>query len=66
MINRIQGDEDEMDRRTALLLVVLAAIVIVGGSYAYFSYSSGTLVVEMTDPPEHWGPASNVYNATAR
>jgi len=40
---------------------LLIATVIIGGTYGYFAYGYGTLVVEFMDPPEHWGPASKVY-----
>jgi hypothetical protein len=44
-----------------VLTGLLIASVIIGGTYSYFAYGYGTLVVEIMDPPEHWGPASKVY-----
>ncbi len=44
-----------------MLIGALAVVIIVFGSYGYFSYGKGTLVVELMDPPSEWGPASKVY-----
>jgi hypothetical protein len=39
----------------------LAIAIVAFGSFSYFTYGKGTLVVELTDPPSEWGPASKVY-----
>ena len=44
-----------------VLIGALAVVIIVFGSYSYFSYGKGTLIIELTDPPSEWGPASKVY-----
>jgi len=44
-----------------VLAGVLAASVVMGSLFTYFTYGSGTLVIMMEDPPEHWGSASKVY-----
>ncbi len=44
-----------------VLIGALAVVIVVFGSYGYFSYGKGTLIVELTDPPRDWGPASKVY-----
>ena len=43
------------------LMGILAASLIISSLSVYFTYGSGTLVIEMMDPPEHWGHASQVY-----
>jgi hypothetical protein len=50
-----------MKVKTGVIIGVLVALVIIIGAFAYLSYGYGTLVVKMTDPPDHWGPASNIY-----
>jgi len=50
-----------MNRKMGVLLALLIGVTIVGGGLAYLTYGSGKLIVEMKDPPEHWGPASRVY-----
>lgn len=50
-----------MEAWKAVLTGLLTATLIIGGTYGYFTYGHGTLVVQMMDPPEHWGPASKVY-----
>ncbi len=44
-----------------MLIGALAIAIVVFGSYSYFTYGKGTLVVELMDPPSEWGPASKVY-----
>jgi hypothetical protein len=44
-----------------ILIGALAIAIVVFGSFSYFTYGKGTLVVELTDPPSEWGPASKVY-----
>ena len=44
-----------------MLIGALAIAIVIFGSYGYFSYGKGTLVVELMDPPSEWGPASKVY-----
>ena len=44
-----------------VLIGVLVVVIIVFGSYGYFSYGKGTLIIELMDPPSEWGPASKVY-----
>ncbi len=44
-----------------VLIGALVIVIVVFGSYGYFSYGKGTLVVELTDPPRDWGSASKVY-----
>jgi hypothetical protein len=46
--------------RNVLIGALVVAIVVVG-SFGYFTYGKGTLVVELTDPPRDWGSASKVY-----
>ena len=43
------------------LMGILVASMIFGSLFVYFTYGSGTLVIEMMDPPEHWGPATHTY-----
>jgi hypothetical protein len=50
-----------MNKKMGVLLALLVGVVIVGGGFAYLTYGSGTLIVEVRDPPDHWGPASCVY-----
>jgi hypothetical protein len=40
---------------------ILAASIIMSSLFIYVGYGSGTLIVEMEDPPMDWGPASHVY-----
>ncbi len=44
-----------------VLIWALAVVIVVFGSFNYFTYGKGTLVVELTDPPRDWGAASKVY-----
>ncbi len=44
-----------------VLMGALVIMMVMVGSYGYFTYGKGTLVVELTDPPSEWGPASKVY-----
>jgi hypothetical protein len=44
-----------------VLIGALAVVIVVVGSFGYFSYGKGTLVMELTDPPSEWGSASKVY-----
>lgn len=44
----------------ALTGILLASLIISGVS-VYRAYGYGTLVIEMMDPPEGWGPAIHVY-----
>jgi len=39
---------------------ILIAIVIISGTYTYFTYGSGRLIILVTDPPK-WGEATHVY-----
>jgi len=43
--------------------VVVVAIVVIASVavFAYFSYGSGTLRIQLTDPPVDWGGATQVY-----
>ncbi len=50
-----------MNKTKLILTAVLAVIVVGGGFFAYTTYGSGRLVVELTDPPQNWGPATNIY-----
>jgi hypothetical protein len=50
-----------MKTKMVLIVGVLVALVTIIGVFSYSTYEYGTLVVKMTDPPDHWGPASNVY-----
>ena len=50
-----------MKKYTRALIVGLGTVLIIGGLFTYFAYGSGTLVIEMMDPPEQWGAASQVY-----
>jgi len=44
-----------------VLMGILTASLIISSLFVYFTYGSGTLVIEMMDPPEYWGSASHVY-----
>ncbi len=44
----------------AAILIVVIAIVAVG-TYAFLTYGSGTLEIQMTDPPTDWSGATQVY-----
>lgn len=44
-----------------VLTGILAASIIMSSLFIYVGYGSGTLIVEMIDPPKDWGPASQVY-----
>lgn len=44
-----------------LLVVIISAIVVGSGALTYVTYGSGRLVVDITDPPQGWGPATSVY-----
>lgn len=46
---------------TGVLTGILAASIIMSSLFIYLGYGSGTLIVEMEDPPMDWGPASHVY-----
>jgi len=50
-----------MNIKTTAIAMVVILLAVVGGGYAYYSYSAGTLTVKMKDPPEGWGQASNIY-----
>jgi hypothetical protein len=52
---------DVLSMNRNVLIGVLVIVIVVFGSYSYFSYGKGTLVVELTDPPRDWGAASKVY-----
>jgi hypothetical protein len=55
----MRSEVSSMNRN--VLIGALVVVIIVFGSYGYFSYGKGTLVVELMDPPSEWGPASKVY-----
>ena len=42
------------------LIGILAASLIISSMSIYSAYGSGTLVIEMMDPPAGWGPAEGV------
>lgn len=52
---------DVLSMNRNVLIGALAVVIVAVGSFGYFSYGKGTLVMELTDPPRDWGPASKVY-----
>ncbi len=50
-----------MEQYRKPILAALAIIIVTGAFLSYRTFGNGTLVVEMTDPPQGWGDASNVY-----
>jgi len=48
-------------QRKTVLLGALAVTLIAGAYMGYTVYGSGRLAVSITDPPQDWGEASNVY-----
>ena len=48
-------------KRSNVLIISLAALVLAASGYTYLSYGEGTLIVELTDPPSGWGQATNIY-----
>lgn len=44
-----------------LVALALLSVVIIATGYSYIAFGTGKLVVEITDPPENWGRASNIY-----
>jgi len=45
----------------AALVVIVLAIVVVGGYVLYSNSGTGTLQVKLADPPDSWGDATQVY-----
>lgn len=43
------------------IVAIVLAIVIIGSYIAYVNLASGTLNIELTDPPAGWGVATQVY-----
>ncbi len=43
------------------LAVLIAVVIVVVGVFSYFYFTTGTLKVELTDPPAGWGDASQIY-----
>ncbi|MEM4157787.1 MAG: DUF4382 domain-containing protein [Candidatus Methanomethylicaceae archaeon] len=50
-----------MKTRTGLIIILLGILALAAGSGVYFTYGYGTLSVIMTDPPQNWNEATNVY-----
>ncbi len=50
-----------MKKYARTLIVGLGTVLIICSLFTYFAYGSSTLVIEMMDPPEQWGAASQVY-----
>ena len=48
-------------RARTVIIVLLAVMVLAVGSGVYFTYGYGTLSLRMTDPPQNWGEATNIY-----
>jgi hypothetical protein len=44
-----------------VVVVVAIVAVAVAGVFAYLSYGSGTLRIQLSDPPVNWRPATQVY-----
>jgi hypothetical protein len=51
----------EMEQNRKLILATIAVVILIGAFLGYRTFGNGTLVVEMTDPPQGWGDASHVY-----
>ena len=49
--------------KVGALIGILITSLVIGSTFTYFTYGSGSLIIEMMDPPEHWGSASQVYLA---
>ncbi len=45
----------------AATVAIVLAIAVIGGYVAYVNLASGTLKIELTDPPADWGVATQVY-----
>ena len=50
-----------LEQNRKLILSILAVVILAGAFLGYRTFGNGTLVVEMTDPPQGWGDASHVY-----
>jgi hypothetical protein len=50
-----------LEQNRKLILSILAVVILAGTFLGYKTFGNGTLVVEMTDPPQGWGDASHVY-----
>lgn len=47
--------------KTAMAALIVALIIVVGGVVAYLYLATGTLKIQITDPPAGWGDASQIY-----
>lgn len=50
-----------MEQNRKLVLSVAAIVILLGAFLGYRTFGNGSLVVEMTDPPNEWGAAERVY-----
>jgi len=51
-----------LKRRTSIAAAIIVVVAIASvGAFAYIYYGSGTLRIEMADPPADWGEATQVY-----
>lgn len=50
-----------MSARKGFIILLLGVLVLAIGSGVYFTYGYGTLSVKITDPPQNWGQATNIY-----
>lgn len=46
---------------TSIVAIVVVLVIAAAALFAYFTYGSGTLQINMTDPPLSWGEATQVY-----
>jgi len=47
--------------RTQIITTVVVVVTVAALIFAYFNYGSGVLEIKLTDPPQEWGVATQIY-----
>jgi len=45
---------------TIVAIVIIAITIVTAGTFAYLTYGSGTLEIQVTDPPADWNSATGI------